>query len=131
MPEIDSGHFYRSIFASWLGHHKEAVAAARRGVAISFKDPNALSILSYALARDGQKVKARQLADRARAATGLRPAPLFLAASYVALGEEAIALALLQEARDIKSPWFAQAAYDPRLESLRGTPEFRALFDIS
>lgn len=59
----------------------------------------------------------------------MRPAPLFLAASYVALGEEAIALLLLQEARDINSPWFAQAAFDPRLEPLRDTLEFRALYD--
>lgn len=130
-PEIDVGHLYSCIFASWLGDHKEAIRAGKRSLAISPSDPNAMCALSYALARGGFTDKARKLADRSRSATRPRTSSIFLASSYLALGEEAIVLSILQEARDTNCPWFTCSALDPRLESIRDTPRFLAVLGSS
>lgn len=128
-PEIDVGHLYASVFYSWMGDHEDAIHAGKKSLEISPNDPNAMCALSYSLARAGFADKARKLADQSRATTRPRPSCIFLASSYLALGEEAIALAELQEARDRRCPWFAMAAFDPRLEPIRDTPALKTLFD--
>jgi DNA-binding winged helix-turn-helix (wHTH) protein/Flp pilus assembly protein TadD len=127
-PQVEVGHVYVAVMGSWLGFHREAVAAGRRAVEICHRDPSVLTTLTYALARSGEHGAAHALAEQARAVELPRAVRPHLAMTYAALGDAERVVALLREARDEGCPWFGGARYDPRLEDLADHPAVLALY---
>jgi len=119
-PDAATLHLVVSIVESLAGRHETALDAARRGVLASPGDPFVLSVLSYAQAQAGRLAEAEATLAAATADQEEVCAPAsFAAAATLALGHEGEAIALLERARFEGCPWFAFAAHDPRLASLR------------
>lgn len=118
-PDAGTLHLVISIIESLAGRHEAAVIAARRGVASSPGDPFVLTVLAFAEARAGRSAEADETLASAFGYDGVSPPPSFLAPALLALGRREEAIGLLERARAEGCPWFAFAAYDPRLEPLR------------
>ncbi|GLI91919.1 winged helix-turn-helix domain-containing protein [Methylocystis echinoides] len=111
----------RSVLAlteSLSDHHAEAEAAARRSLQQAPENPILQAVLAYVLARAGRLDEA-EAALASACADGAAPPYIFLSAAQLALGREEAASAALRRAREEGCPWFAFAAYEPRLEPLR------------
>lgn len=118
-PDAGTLHLVIAIAESLDERHVPAVIAARRGVAASPGDPFVLSVLAYAEARAGRVAEAEVTLGAAASDENVQAPSSFLAAAVLALGDREAATALLERARAEGCPWFAFAAHDPRLESLR------------
>lgn len=80
----------------------------------------------HALAGDPDRAR-QELENLARGV--LRAHPENLAYTYLALGDRERALALLERAADERDPSLLWLGVDPRVDPLRGSPRFLALFD--
>ncbi len=127
-PDETGSAFYGSLVLAFNGETKRAAELARQlETRIPYFDL-ALAAQAYALARGGRPDQARavleQLEWRARerfVVTGFTPA------IYLELGQPDEALKVLRGSMESRCPWFFQALADPRLEPLRGRPEFQQL----
>jgi tetratricopeptide (TPR) repeat protein len=85
----------------------------------------AAAVHAYTLACAGRGDEARAILERlewlGRERFVLRS---FTPAAYLALGDQAAALAELRKADEARCPWFFQMLADPRLKPLEGTAEF-------
>lgn len=106
-----------AVTASLSGRHAEAEEAVREGLRSVPDDPIALTALAFILARRQRETEAE--AALAVAGRDSEPPPLFRAAAELALGRSQRAVETLLGGRDEGCPWFAFAAYDPRLAPLR------------
>jgi hypothetical protein len=88
----------------------------------------ASAVHAYTLACAGRRDEAHSLLERlqwlGRERYVLRS---FTPAAYLALGDQAGALAELQAAEEARCPWFFQMLADPRLKALHGCPEFEQM----
>jgi len=127
-PDETGSAFYGSLILAFNGETKRAAELARQlETRIPYFDL-ALAAQAYALARGGRPDQARavleQLEWRARerfVVTGFNPA------IYLELGQPDEALKVLRGSMESRCPWFFEALADPRLEPLRGRPEFQQL----
>ncbi|MCB0635174.1 MAG: winged helix-turn-helix domain-containing protein [Pseudomonadales bacterium] len=127
-PQDDIAQGFFALFAAYLGHTREALVGCSAALQLSADLPVVCAAMAYVLARAGKLTEARDLAASAYAATLPRAPRPMLAAVYVELGEEQHALALLQEAREERCPYFAPARIDPRFAKLKRDRKFAALF---
>lgn len=117
------------LMCAWLEIHEDSLKATKRAIQLSKKNPGLMTFYTYALARAGQKEKARALID-SLPTNKLPRAPLsFIAMTYVQLGDFHIALRLLRDSREEKCPWFRHSRFDPRIGELANDWRFNALFD--
>lgn len=118
--------------ASAAGQHDEAIAALRRAVELSGGDPSIQAELARALAASGDATGAarilRELENR-RADAQDYVAPQDLAYIYVALGQAELAFDLLNRAVDEHASRLLWIGVDPRLDTIRTDPRYRALLD--
>lgn len=108
-----------AIALSLSGNDQGAEEAVRRGLDQVPADPALLCVLCFVLARAGRTAEA---ADALAAASGGGESGVpcvFAAAAMLALGRVDDARETLRRSRDEGCPWFAFAAYDPRLVALR------------
>ena len=111
------------------GRMTEAVSEFKRAVELSNGDQDASASLAYGYAAIGKKSEAkkilRELEDKSKSTF---VSPYVLATIHAGLGEKDKAIDLLERARDQKSlelSWHVNA--DPRIDSLRSDPRFKAL----
>jgi DNA-binding winged helix-turn-helix (wHTH) protein/predicted Zn-dependent protease len=126
--EHDGAHLYGAIILAWNGEATRAVELARALAARSAHFDAATSVHAYALACAGRKDEARTLLERLQWLSRERfVMRTFDAATYVAMDEDDAALEVLRAANESRCPWFFQMLADPRLQPLRGRPEFERM----
>ncbi len=108
-----------AIVASLSDRHGEAETTARDALRRFPGHPVLLAVLSYVLARAGQRSAAAAALAEAHDGDQVAPPYLFTAAAQLALGETEEAALTLRRGRDDGCPWFAFAPYDPRLSALQ------------
>jgi TolB-like protein len=88
----------------------------------------ATAIHAYALACAGRKDEACGILERLQWLSRERfVIRSFTAAAFVALGDTDNAISELKAADEMRCPWLFQMLADPRLQSLRGIPEFERM----
>jgi TolB-like protein/Tfp pilus assembly protein PilF len=111
------------------GMHRRAIAAFRRAVALSKRrSPRYLASLAHACAVAGMRDQALTLlGELQRLARTRYVSPYAFALTFVGLGDNERAFALLARARRERSSAMPFVAVEPRLAPLRRDPRFRAL----
>jgi tetratricopeptide (TPR) repeat protein len=126
--EHDGAHLYGAMILAYNGEAARAVELARALAARSAHFDLATSAHAYALACAGRKEEARMLLERLQWLSRERfVMSTFDAATYVAMDEDEAALEELRIANENRCPWFFQMLGDPRLQPLRGRPEFERM----
>lgn len=125
-PDVEISHMQRSLVASGLGLHEEAIAAGWRAVELAPETGVVHGALARALARAGRRRDAETLIAQIEAAA-LPVAGVWIAGAHLALGRPWRAIECIAEARAIGAPQFVYAFVDPALAELRGIPEFERL----
>jgi len=127
-PDHDSTQTFGALILSFNGHADYAAKLSQELVRRSPYYDIASAVHAYALARNGQRDEAQEVLERlqwlARERFVLRT---FTAAAFAALGAVDEAVGELQAADATRCPWFFQTLADPRLEPLRGHPEFEEM----
>lgn len=86
---------------------------------------HALAVLIFALAKSGDRVRARRaVADLAALARQRYVSPMARAIAHIGLGEIDVAISFVEEAIARFDPWAAYLAADPILDDLRGDARF-------
>lgn len=126
--EHDGAHLYGAMI---LGYNGEAARAVELGRALAARSAHfdlATSAHAYALACAGRKEEARTLLERLQWLSRERfVMNTFDAATYVAMDEDEAALEELRIANEKRCPWYFQMLGDPRMQPLRGRPEFERM----
>jgi DNA-binding winged helix-turn-helix (wHTH) protein/tetratricopeptide (TPR) repeat protein len=126
--EHDGAHLYGAMILAYNGEATRAVELARALAARSAHFDLATSVHAYTLACAGRKEEARTLLERLQWLSRERfVMNTFDAATYVAMDEDDAALEELRIANENRCPWFFQMLADPRLQPLRGRPEFERM----
>jgi DNA-binding winged helix-turn-helix (wHTH) protein/tetratricopeptide (TPR) repeat protein len=125
--EHDGAHLYGAMILAYNGETARAVELARALASRSAHDL-ATAAHAYALACAGRKEEARTLLERLQWLSRERfVMNTFDAATYVAMDDDDAALEELRIANENRCPWFFQTLGDPRLQPLRGRPEFERM----
>ncbi len=91
----------------------------------------ATAVHAYTLACANRGNEAHTILERLQWLSRERFVPSsFTPSVYAALGETENALTELRNGAEARCPWFFQMLADPRLESLRGHPEFEKMQGI-
>ncbi|MGD1106789.1 MAG: winged helix-turn-helix domain-containing protein [Terracidiphilus sp.] len=126
--EHDSAHLYGAMILAYNGEAARAVELARALASRAAHFDLATSAHAYALACSGRKEEARTLLERLQWLSRERfVMNTFDAATYVAMDDDDAALEVLRIANENRCPWFFQMLGDPRLQPLRGRPEFERM----
>ena len=126
--EHDGAHLYGAIILAYNGEATRAVDLARALESRSAHFDLATSAHAYALACAGRKEEARTLLERLQWLSRERfVMNTFDAATYVAMDEDNAALEELRIANENRCPWFFEMLGDPRMQPLRGRPEFERM----
>jgi TolB-like protein/Tfp pilus assembly protein PilF len=127
-PHSDGG--YDCLGTGYLakGLYKQAIPAFERAVPLSGNEPDRTAGLARAYALAGRKAEARKMLEglRQRSKSTYVP-PYYLAAVYVALGENEQAFTSLEEAYRERDHYLAWLKVDEALDPLRSDPRFRNL----
>jgi DNA-binding winged helix-turn-helix (wHTH) protein/tetratricopeptide (TPR) repeat protein len=127
-PHHPVSSLFAGIILAYNNQAKAAVPLTRDLLRTTPHFDMALAAHAYALACDNQRDEALEVLERlqwlGRERFTMRS---FSAAAYLALGDGESALAELQAANLDRCPWYFAMLADPRLEPLRGAPEFQAL----
>jgi DNA-binding winged helix-turn-helix (wHTH) protein len=124
-PDDENCLVYGSIILAFNGQAKRAATHADEIVRRAPYFDMALAVQAYVLACNGQDDEARGILERLQWLTRERfVLRSFMPAAYAALGEVEAAASELQAAAELRCPWFFETLADPRLEPLRGRPEF-------
>jgi DNA-binding winged helix-turn-helix (wHTH) protein/tetratricopeptide (TPR) repeat protein len=126
--EHDGAHLYGAMILAYNGETARAVELARALASRSAHFDLATAAHAYALACAGRKEEARTLLERLQWLSRERfVMNTFDAATYVAMDDDDAALEELRIANENRCPWFFQTLGDPRLQPLRGRPEFERM----
>ena len=126
--EHDGAHLYGALILAYNGEAARAVELARALESRSAHFDLATSAHAYALACAGRKEEARTLLERLQWLSRERfVMNTFDAATYVAMDEDDAALEELRIANENRCPWFFEMLADPRMQPLRGRPEFERM----
>jgi predicted Zn-dependent protease len=125
-PDDENSLIYGAIILAFNGQAKRAATHADEIVRRAPYFDMALAVQAYVLACNDQDDEARGILERLQWLTRERfVLRSFMPAAYVALGEVEAAASELRAAADLRCPWFFETLADPRLEPLRGRPEFQ------
>ncbi len=130
--QLDPG-YYRTHF--WMGRvygqkhmYKEAIAESGIVMKAAPDSNMALTEMAYSLAMGARQTEARQILNRLEQRSRSAFVPAYdLAVIHLALNENEEALKFLQQAYDEHDWALMVLACEPRLDSLRSSPEFREL----
>jgi TolB-like protein/DNA-binding SARP family transcriptional activator len=126
--EYDNSLFYGAMILAYNGEAALAIELAETLAARSSHCDLAISAHAYALACAGRAEESHELLKRLQWLSRERFVLTTLnAATHVVLGEADAAIEELRAADESRCPWFFQLLADPRLEPLKGRPEFAVL----
>jgi TolB-like protein len=110
---------------SAIGHHDEAIAAARTSVEFMGKASRTLGRLGSAYAKAGDVGAAEGVLREMEDIASRRYISAYhLALVNCQLGRDEMALDLLEQTLEMKDSWILWAGVDPELERLHGHPRF-------
>jgi Tfp pilus assembly protein PilF len=95
--------------------------------ATAWGDAGSLAGLGYAYAMAGNKVETKAVLDQLKQHPSAKQVPYRIAAIYVALGDKARAIRLIEEDYRNHSNWLNRVRVDPVMDPLRNEPRFKAL----
>jgi predicted Zn-dependent protease len=125
------GAWWPEIILGWAylhqGQNGPAIASLRSAVANSGGTPFALASLAQALAHAGERTPARHMVAELETTTGRYVSAYDVAVVHAALGDRAAALDWLGRALRERSAMLVNIGWDPRFDTLRAEPEFRAI----
>jgi TolB-like protein/DNA-binding winged helix-turn-helix (wHTH) protein/Flp pilus assembly protein TadD len=126
-------HYFLGVGYESLGKRAEAIPEYQKAIMISGGDQDATAALAHVYAVLGRNADAERVLHTLLSRSKENYiSPYLLATIYAGLGEKAAAFKLLEEAYQQRSPdlvWYLKA--DPRIDSLRGEPQFQALLQRS
>jgi DNA-binding winged helix-turn-helix (wHTH) protein len=130
-PDHEGTKLYGAILLSFNGEAAQGIElASDLAQRLPYFDL-ATAVHAYALACGGRRDEARTILERLQWLSRERfVLNSFTPAVHLALGDPDAALAELRNSAETRCPWFFQMLADPRLESLRGRPEFEAMQEI-
>ncbi|HEX8068787.1 MAG TPA: winged helix-turn-helix domain-containing protein [Pyrinomonadaceae bacterium] len=121
-------HVIRGAALEQLGEYAEAAAALARAAELSDGSPLALSGLAHVYALAGKKRAARAiLRQLEQLSAETYVSPYNRAVIHAGLGEQAQALAALEQAVGARDVWLVWLGVNPRFDALRAAPRFAAL----
>jgi len=129
-PDLDTAHYFigRARVQQGQSHFKEARAAFDSAREISPKDSNLTSAEAYLDALSGKRKQAEKvLSELERHANRGLPFSSQIAGLYTALGNKVKALGWLERAREHHEGALVWIKIDPRFDSLRNEPRFKAI----
>jgi TolB-like protein/Tfp pilus assembly protein PilF len=125
------GAWWPEIILGWAylhqGQNGPAIASLRSAVANSGGSPFAVASLAQALAHAGERTPARSMVAELEATTDRYVSAYDLAVIHAALGDRAAALDWIGRALRERSAMLVNIGWDPRFDTLRNEPEFRAV----
>ena len=95
--------------------------------ATTWGDAGSLAGLGYGYAMAGNKVETKAVLDRLKQHPSAKRVPYRIAAIYLALGDKARAIRLIEEDYRNHSNWLNRVRVDPVMDPLRNEPRFKAL----
>ncbi|HEX7999681.1 MAG TPA: protein kinase [Pyrinomonadaceae bacterium] len=130
--EIDSRYFATEHgFAfgyAQKGRYDEAIASARRTVALSAGNPMGLWTLGYVLALAGRESEAREILREMEELQHKRyVSPYYIAMIHAGLGQQDEAFNWLEKAYEDRDWWLLWLRVEPFLDELRSDPRFQNL----
>jgi DNA-binding winged helix-turn-helix (wHTH) protein len=124
-PRHESTNFYASQILAFDGEPERAVVLAHELVERSPNFDIPAAVEAYALACAGKRHAAMATLDRLHWLGRERfVVSAFLPPVHLALGDAESAIEALKNSETLGCPWFFQLLADPRLNSLKGHPEF-------
>jgi predicted Zn-dependent protease len=124
-PRHESTNFYASQILASNGEAKRAALLAHELVERSPNFDTPLAVEAYVHACSGKRQSAMAILDRlhwlGRERFVMRA---FLPPVFLALGDTESAVDALRQSESLRCPWFFQMLADPRLNALKGNPEF-------
>jgi DNA-binding winged helix-turn-helix (wHTH) protein/TolB-like protein/Tfp pilus assembly protein PilF len=128
-PDFIPAHQLLGLVYGQMDDGKAALAELSEAEALERDNPVTLILMTFELARGGKKTEARQALQGALAKPGGAVVPdYYIAATWAEIGDKAKALESLKRADQHHSNWLIYLPYDPRFDSLRSDPGFRAAF---
>ncbi len=129
-PELMQAHLQMANNLIELGENERALAAADRAVELSSGSILPLYVRAYALAANGRMSEVDEiLADLVARSRSGYVNPYFVGMAYTAAGNISSAIDAFERAVDERTGWVLWLATEPKLDSLRTEPRFRALLD--
>ena len=127
-PNFWMPHLFASGAYLEKGMFAEAIAEARKSIALPGSSTYAIAVESYALARSGQKEEAQRALDKMleMSKTRFMP-PTHIAIAYDGLGDTEKALDWLEKGYEVRDPKMAFLKVDRKLDNLRSEPRFLEL----
>jgi len=127
-PDHETTQLWGAVLLSFNGQAERGARLAQELVRRSPYFDLATAVQAYALASAGQKDESFGILERLQWLSRERfVIRSFTAAAFAALGARDEAISELKAANDMRCPWFFQMLADPRLEPLRGMPEFEQM----
>jgi len=119
---------YASIIEATHGDPRSAVESGKRSLEQLPESPVVGSFLAYAMARAQQQGEARALLESLAKKNSEGSVSAMACPAWLELGNRERALAALEAAAAMRCPWLPMILHDPRIDSLRTEPLFKAIF---
>jgi DNA-binding winged helix-turn-helix (wHTH) protein/tetratricopeptide (TPR) repeat protein len=127
-PEHEGVVVYGSMILAFHGKAERALDLAAQAEQLLPLCDIVTAVRGYALARIGRTEDAAAVVEQLQSLGRERYVlNSFTPAISVALGDLETAITELRSAEEARCPWFFQALADPRLDALRGHPEFERM----
>jgi len=126
-PNFVLARWYLGRAYEYKGMYREAILEYEKGLKIAPDNPDLIGSLGYVHARLGERSEARKRAVQLQSVQPGYSRPYEVALIHVGLGERDLAFEWLEKAREQSAPPMTWVKVEPRLESLRSDPRFRAL----
>ena len=119
---------YATIIEATHGDPQSAVESGKRSLQQLPESPVVGAILAYAMARAQQHSEARAVLDSLAKENTAGALSAMACPAWLELGDSERALTALEAAAALRCPWLPMLLHDPRIDSLRTEPLFRAIY---
>ena len=127
-PEFPVAQWGMGLAREQMGDMDGAIASFDRAAELTERGTNVLASLGHAYALSGKPDEARKILKELAARAKQRYVPAYqVALVYAGLGDKDTAFAFLDKAFDERSTLLTYLKMDPRFDSLRGEPRFKAM----
>ena len=127
-PEFPVAHWGMGLAREQMGDMEGALASFQRAAELTKRGTNVLASMGHALAISGKPAEARAILGELAARAKERYVPSYqVALVHAGLGDEERAFESLDKAFDERSTLLTYLKMDPRFDSLRADPRFKAM----
>jgi Flp pilus assembly protein TadD len=127
-PEFPVAHWGIGLAREQMGDMDGALASFQKAAELTKRGTNVLASMGRAYAVSGKPDEARKILQELAARAKQRYVPSYqVALVHAGLGDKDRAFASLEKAFEERSTLLTYLKMDPRFDSLRGDPRFRAM----